>query len=422
MKILHVYDGHEKVYRGQGSLPRIIWNIARRTAERDHDVTIIERQWEGLPTAGEHEGVQFRRLKLRTGSDVPWDQVPYEMVSDVSGLGTLVVDRTNFALKTLRLLRNLEYDAVHVYLPFAANVLVTLSRRLRRRSVYTAQLGELRLNSLTTADEEADLDSPAFLNYFSPDIYLARRAACTTVLNPTVEQIFAENGVPTDRLVHVPNGVDVEKFETISEADCQRVRTNYGLGDRPVVFFAGTIMPRKGVAELVEAATEVVAAGHEDVEFVVAGETDLDEAYMNRVQTIIDEAGIQDNVTFTGYLNDDDLLPMYQTSSIFALPSFEEGFGMVVSEAMAAGTTPVASRISGIKQQIDDGATGIMVEAGDSDALARAFIELLDDPGKRQTMGELSRERAQRFSWETVTDQYIDVYERVRQDLAVPRN
>jgi len=413
VKILHIYDGHEKIYRGQGSLPRIIWNVARRTADRGHDVTVIERQWEGLLQAEEHEGVRFLRLKLRTGSDEPWEQVPYEMVSDPSGLATLIADRTNFALKTLQVLRTTEYDAIHVYLPFAANVLVTLSRGLRRRMVYTAQLGELRLNSLTTTDEDDELDSPGFLEFFSPDIYLARRVAYTTVLNPTVQQIFAENGVGEEKLVHVPNGVDVEKFATVSEADCEQVRDAYDLGDRPLVFFAGTVMPRKGVAELIKAAAEVVAAGHEDVVFVVAGETDLDEEYMNRVEAIIDDAGIGGNVTFTGYLEDSELLPMYRTASIFVLPSFEEGFGMVVSEAMAAGTPPVASRISGIDQQIDDGTTGLMVEPGNVEELAGALRKLLDDPEKRRTMGEQSRERAERFSWETITDQYIDVYERM---------
>ncbi|MEF8814589.1 MAG: glycosyltransferase family 4 protein [Halovenus sp.] len=414
MKILHVYDGHEKVHEGQGSLPRIIWNVARRTADRGHDVTVLERKWDGLSTVAEHDGVRFRRLDLRTGSDEPWAQVPYEMVSSAPRLATLVVDRTNFALKTLRWLRRREYDAVHVYLPFAANVLVTLSHTLRRKVVYTAQLGELRLNSLTTADGDSDLDAPAFLDFFSPDIYLARRTAYTTVLNPTVREIFAENGVDRDRLVHIPNGVDVEKFEQISEADCERVRSEYGLGDRPVVFFAGTIMPRKGVIEFVEAAADVVAAGHDDVRFVVAGETDLDEEYMNTVRSLVGDVGLEDNVTFTGYLTDSELLPMYQTSALFVLPSFEEGFGMVVSEAMAAGTPPIASRISGIKQQIDDGHTGIMFEPGNSEELGRRLVELLEDQERRRTMGERSRERAQQFSWETVTDQYIDVYERLQ--------
>lgn len=86
---------------------------------------------------------------------------------------------------------------------------------------------------------------------------------------------------------------------------------------------------------------------------------------------------------------------------------------MVVSEAMAAGTPVIGSGINGIDQQIDDGETGLLVEPGDSDALAAALRDLLDDPERRDEMGKRSLERARRFSWETVTDQYVDVYETV---------
>lgn len=411
MKVVHLYDGHEQIYEGQGSLPRIVWNVARRTADRGHDVTVLERQWRGLPPASEYEGVRFRRLKLRTGSDEPWDEVPYNMVGDASGLGRLALDRFNFALRALRTLRRIDYDVVHVYLPFAANVLVTVAPWLRKRTVYTAQLGELRLNALMDRDEEDEPNVPTVLQRFSADVFLARRAARTTVLNENVKRIFAENGVPAEKLVHVPNGVDVERFSRIEPADCRAVRETYSLSDEgPVVFFAGTVMPRKGVAQLVEAVGDVVSEGHRGLQLVIAGETDLDEAYLNRVRSLISEAGIGDNVTFTGYLHDSELLPLYRTSDIFVLPSFEEGFGMVVSEAMAAGTPVVASDISGIRQQIAHEETGFLVEPGDVDGLADAIRELVENPAQRRRMGERSERWAQQFSWETVTDQYVSVY------------
>ncbi|MFB6187081.1 MAG: hypothetical protein ABEI86_09480, partial [Halobacteriaceae archaeon] len=49
MRVIHIYDGHEQVYEGDGSVPGVVWNIARETAEAGHDVTVLERQWEGLP-------------------------------------------------------------------------------------------------------------------------------------------------------------------------------------------------------------------------------------------------------------------------------------------------------------------------------------------------------------------------------------
>lgn len=410
MRILHVYDGHEQIYEGKGSLPRIVWNIAKRTSDRGHDVSVIERQWDGLARMTTHEGVRFRRLPLGTGSNTPWAEVPYEMVNTGPGLAKLVVDRTNFARKTARILTTVKFDVAHFYLPFTANVLVTLAPWWRDRMVYTAQLGELRLNSLSETDGDTP-DVPSVLRHFSPDIYLAKRAGHTTVLNENVRTIFAENGVPRDRLSHVPNGVPIEKFDTVTDADRERVREKFGLNGTRSVFFAGTIMPRKGVAELVKAVDRVVNEhGIDDVRLVLAGETDLDEAYMDRVQSLIVEGGLEEQVVFTGYLTDETLLPLYGASDVFVLPSFEEGFGMVVSEALAAGTPAIGSRISGIDQQIDDGETGILVDPGDVDGLATALATLLGNTETRHAMSERCRERAERFSWERVTDQYIEIY------------
>lgn len=410
MRVLQVYDGHEEIYEGKGSLPRIVWNVASRVAARGHEVTVVERQWEGLPRRATYEGVRFRRLPLATASDEPWAEPPYEMVDTVPGLARLVADRTNFALKTARLLRRTEFDVAHFWLPFAANVLVTLAPWWRDRMVYTAQLGELRLNSLSETDGDTP-DVPGVIRHFSPDVYLAKRAGHTTVLNGNVREILLDNGVPAERVSHVPNGVSTGKFDAVTDADRGRVREQLGLEGARVVFFAGTVMPRKGVAELVRALDRVVNGhGVEDVVLVIAGEADLDEAYAERVRSLIAEAGLEEQVVFTGYLTDETLLPLYGASDVFVLPSFEEGFGMVVSEAMAAGTPAVASRISGIDQQIDDGTAGVLVDPGDVEGFAEALAGLLSDPERRREMGERCRERARRFSWESVTDQYVDVY------------
>jgi glycosyltransferase involved in cell wall biosynthesis len=413
VRVLQAYDGHEEIYEGKGSLPRIVWNVASRVAARGHDVTVVERQWEGLPRRASYEGVRFRRLALGTASDVPWAEPPYEMVNTAPGLAKMLVDRTNFALKTARLIRQGDFDVAHFYLPFAANVLVTLAPWWRDRMVYTAQLGELRLNALSETEGDTP-DVPEAIRYFSPDVYLAKRAGHTTVLNENVRKIFAANGVPESRLTHVPNGVSISKFDRVTEAGRERVREQFGLDGSKVIFFAGTIMPRKGVAELVRAVDRVVNDhGVDDVRLVLAGETGLDEQYMQRVRSLIAEGGLNDRVVFPGYLTDETLLPLYSASDVFVLPSFEEGFGMVVSEAMATGTPAIGSRISGIDQQIDDGRAGVLVEPGNVDGLAAALADLLGNPQKRHEMGERCRERAQRFSWESVTDQYIDIYRRL---------
>jgi glycosyltransferase involved in cell wall biosynthesis len=411
MHVVHVYDGHEKVYRGRGSVPGVVWNVARETAARGHDVTVLERRWNGLGEYATHEGVAFERMSLRTGAKEPWTRVPYEEVKSPGGALRLAADRTNFALQALRRLRGLDPDVIHVHLPFAANVMVTVAPWLRDRMVYTAHMGDLRMDLL---EDDSGVDVPGVLELFSPDVYLAERVAQTTVLNPEIRDAFVEGGVPPGRVEVVPNGVDLERFGEVPEADAARVREAYGLDDRPFVLYVGTVMPRKGVTELVRALGSV--AEREDVptpRAILAGENTLDEGYTARVEELIAELGLEENVDLTGFVDGDDLPALYALADVFVVSSLEEGFGMTAVEAMAAGTPVVGTRVGGLPTIIEDGKQGRLVEPGDAAALADALAEVLGDPELRERMAERARSRARDFSWEAVGEQVEAVYHEV---------
>ena len=399
MKILHLYDGHEKVYEGRGSVPNVVWNLARETANQGHDVTVLERQWEGLGPRAVHEDVSFRRLSLRTGAQSPWEDVPYEMVSSVGGAARLLLDRTNFAIQALRALRQMEFDVIHVHLPFAANVIATISPSHRKRMVYTAHIGETKERVIEPR--------------FSPDAYLARRVGQTIVLNPEMQSAFEQRGVSSDRLTVIPNGVDIERFRGVTDDQRQALREQYGLGDEPVVLFVGTVTPRKGVKELIEAATEVMSM-RSDIRLVVVGKTDMEPQYMNDVRDVLDSSNSDDQVVFTGFIPDEEVPVFYDLADVFVLPSFEEGSSIAVTEAIATGTPVVGSRIDGIRQQIENGVHGLLVDPGDVDGLGTAISSLLDDTEQRASMARALEQRAEELSWPRVTERIIDVYEEVR--------
>lgn len=414
MHVAHLYDGHERVHEGRGSVPGVVWNVARLTADAGHDVTVLERQWRGLDPLAEHEGVRFRRLSLRTGAEEPWERVPYDLVDSPAGLLRLVGDRTNFAAAAYRHLRDLDPDVVHVHLPFAANVLATVAPWLRSRMVYTAHLGDLRMNSL----EGDDVDVPSVLRFASPDAFLAKRAARTTVLNPAIRDGFLDHGVPPDRLDVVPNGVDVDRFADPDPGVVERVRDRYDLGgpkqSGATVLFVGTVMPRKGVRELVEAFASARSAVPEGpIDLVVAGEHDLDPAYTDTVYDAIGEADLADRVRLAGFVDEEALPALYALADVLAVPSLEEGFGMTAIEGMAAGTPVVATRVGGLPEVVDDGVHGRLVDPGDVDGLASALAELLGDDDGRARMGEAAVDRAASYSWSGVTKHFLSLYEEV---------
>jgi len=419
--VVHLYDGHEKVHGGRGSVPGVVWNVARETAAAGHDVTVLERQWKTLPASARHNGVDFERLDLSTGADEPWERVPYELIDNPLELARLVGDRTNFALAALRRLRSMEFDVLHVHLPFAANVLATLAPWLRDRMVYTAHLGELRLNAIDDQSEGVDeggtaddsVDVPGVLERFSPDAYLAKRAAKTTVLNPSIEDGFIERGVSEERLEVVPNGVDIDRFGDVSSTTVERVRTNYGLEGSTVALFVGTVMPRKGVLELVRALDSVVDEEKSDLELVIAGEQDLDSEYAERVRSEIEERGLREHVTTTGFVPGSELPALYDLADIFVLPSLEEGFGMTVIEAMAAETPIAATRVGGVPRVVRPDRDGYLAAPGDPAELATALERLLEDPEARERFSENAKERAESYSWHGISQNFISIYQEV---------
>lgn len=397
MRIVHFYDGHERVLGGRGSVPNVVWNIAHETRQKGHEVAVIEREWHNTTKVETKEGVEFYRLSLNTGSDQPYEQIPYEMVENPRGILTLALDRTNFALKGLRLLRSLDYDLLHVHLPFAANVLVSIAPWLRERLVYTAHLGETTQRVIEPR--------------FSPDVYLANRTASTIALNPEIKEAFLSRGVPEEKLTVIPNGTDIQRFNQVDPSLAKAVCDEYGLNGKQVVLFVGTVTPRKGVLELVQAANQFDAL--ENTKFVIVGKTDIEPAYVKKIEQFISEKELDEFIDFTGFVSEEKLLAFYDIADIFTLPSFEEGSSVAVAEAVAAGVPIVASRIDGIRQQFIEGKHGLLTEPGDTKALATSLEILLMDDERRRKMGSAVRNHAQERSWSQVTGDIITLYSQV---------
>lgn len=397
MKILHLYDGHEAI-AGRGSVPNVVWNLATETAAQGHDVTVLERQWDGTEQRTSRDGVTIERIPVSTGADEPWERSPYKLIKTTTGAVKLFVDRTNFAFRTFQRLRQLEFDVVHVHLPFAANVLATAAPGLASRMIYTAHIGET----------ESRVVEPRF----SPDVWLAKRVARAIVLNPEMQATFESRGVNPNALRVIPNGVHSERFQNVSLQQCQTVETRYELTDTRIVLFVGTVTPRKGIKELMTATRKILPDAGEDVRFVVVGNTDMEPEYVDAAKAELTDE-IADQVVFAGFVPNEEIPAFYRLADVFVSPSFEEGSSISVTEAIASQTPVVGSRIDGIRQQIDDGVHGRLVEPGDTDALADALTRLLSDPETRAEMTAALGERAVELSWPRVTERTVDVYAEV---------
>ena len=132
--------------------------------------------------------------------------------------------------------------------------------------------------------------------------------------------------------------------------------------------FAGSISTRKGVHYLIKAAELIVRSGNEKgVLFLLVG-PQYDKKFAQQLMEYIKKKNLDRYAKFTGFVPYEDLKALYSACDIFVLPSFEEGFGIVLTEAMASGKPLIGSNIGGIPMQIREGWNGFLVEPGNENS------------------------------------------------------
>jgi glycosyltransferase involved in cell wall biosynthesis len=201
---------------------------------------------------------------------------------------------------------------------------------------------------------------------------------------------------------HIPHGIDTDVYRPgAGQPGDER--------DRPVVLFVGRLERRKGVAQLLEIAANWTGP---EVTFRFVGDGPLADD--------VAAAARGDRIEYMGYVGDDErLASLYATSDALALPSYavpgwEELFGIVVIEAQACGLPVVAADCVGPREIVDD-ETGFVVPQHDTDALAERLRRVVSDDGLRERLGEQARERAEsEYDWTVTAEQWAAVFDDVR--------
>ncbi len=200
--------------------------------------------------------------------------------------------------------------------------------------------------------------------------------------------------------VQIPNGVDVESFASAPKLD------GYPKPGKSVLFLGRFDEPRKGMDVLLGALPGLVEAFPE-IEILVVGRGDEDE--------LREEVGeLAGHLRFLGQVDDAEKASAIRSADVYCAPNTGgESFGIVLVEAMAAGTPVVASDLDAFRRVLEDGAAGRLVPVYDSQALAAALIEVLADDAERERFVEAATKAVQRYDWSVVARQILQVYETV---------
>jgi len=204
----------------------------------------------------------------------------------------------------------------------------------------------------------------------------------------------------------IPNGVDLDRFQkAVPLARWQDGTRN--------LLFVGRHEPRKGLLELLKAYRILRKTGC-DCRLLVVGTGPLQREARRYVAT-----RRLKGVEFLGRVSDEEKAQLFRTADIYVSPATGgESFGIVLLEAMAAGTPIVASDIHGYKGVVRRGREALLVPPRQPKLIAAAAAKLLSDPALREAMGAAGRQRAQEFSWERVTAKVDEYYGVVIRRLA----
>lgn len=230
-----------------------------------------------------------------------------------------------------------------------------------------------------------------------------RKADRVFVLNRKLERRVSDVISP-GRVTYAPPGVDTDRFRpdgSGGESGC----------DAYVLSVARFDDPRKNAEMLIRAYGKLVRRESSSVpELWLAGVS----GPRGSVWQVARELAVADRIRYLGEVSDDKLASLYRNAAFFVLASDEEGFGLVLIEAMASGIPVVSTACGGPEDVITDGREGYLVPTGDAGGLAEAMSRLVGDSALREKMGQRGRQTAvKRYSLSVAGDRFLDTYDSV---------
>ncbi len=246
--------------------------------------------------------------------------------------------------------------------------------------------------------------------------YLANRQAelILTVSEYSRQQIIKTLKIPESRVRAITEGPN-KGFTRLAgdKEEMGRLLARYKLKDgQRFLLYVGGISPHKNLKTLVEAYRLLIRdPDHSGVALVLVGDYEGDSFYSsyNDLTQQIERLGLEGSVIFAGFVEDRDLVYLYNAAAMLVFPSLQEGFGLPAVEAMACGTPVAASNAGSLPEIL--GSAGSFFDPESPEGMRDTIHKLLTDDGLRESMGRRGLARAKEFTWERAARQTISIFD-----------
>lgn len=365
-----------------GGVESYVYDISRKLVERDHSVTVFCA----------HTGEGQKRECI----DGIYTQ---RLFSPFSIAHTNVTP--SLPIKLLQEARNADIIHTHLPTPWSAD-LSTLAGRITDTPVVLTYHNDI------IGDGFADIAATAYTSTVMQ--HTLDSVDKILITQPEYLSSSEHLGEYRNKVEVIRNGVDTDKFRPVDVSEQKRRQLGFD-PDRANLFFLSVLdeyHDYKGLDVLLEAMERLVESADTPPKLLVGGDGSKLTEYQQQAQDL----DLEPHVEFVGRIDEDDLVPTYNAADVFVLPSTssdQEGFGLVLLEALSCGTQVVTTDVVGVSEEIQEHDLGELVERGNPESLA---------DGIEKALGSGSAERSARgrslceshYSWDASVDSLLELY------------
>jgi glycogen synthase len=371
-----------------GGISPHIYHLSKFLAKQDVKVYVVTCDFPGAAAHEVVDGVEVYRVDSYKNPSPDFATWVYLM-------------NMNMQKEAAALMRKIsdKIDVIHAHDWLVANAGIGLKHVFRKPLLVTMHSTEMgRRDGLHTTAERMIHETEAWLTYEAWKVI-----CCSDYMISHVRYVF---GLPSDKLVMVPNGVNTHGYD-INGADAA-FRSRFALPEEKIVLFVGRLVYEKGIHILINAVPKIL--GKVNAKFIIVGSGYMKEQLLNIVRSM----GLEHKVLFQGFIDEATLLNLQKVADVSVVPSLFEPFGIVALEAMAAKSPVVASDTGGLTEIIQHDYNGVKVYPNNPDSLAWGINKILLDEDYAHYIRENAyRTVREKYDWEKIAQQTKRIYEGV---------
>ncbi|MBX5328138.1 MAG: glycosyltransferase family 4 protein [Candidatus Bathyarchaeota archaeon] len=378
-----------------GGISPHVYNLSRSLAKNGTKVYVVTCDFPGAPQHEVVDGVEVFRVDSYKNPSPDFATWVYLM-------------NVNMQKETAALVKSLsgKVDVFHAHDWLVANAGIGLKHVFRKPLLATMHSTEIgRRNGIHFDYERMIHETEAWLTYEAWKV-----VCCSNYMVSHVQWAF---GLPADKLVMIPNGVDTEAYTKVEHSDLHSFRSKFALPEEKIVLFVGRLVYEKGVQVLVNAIPKVLEKVN--AKFVIVGNGYMKE----QLSGIIKGLGLSHKVLFTGFVDDETLKKLQKCADVSVVPSLFEPFGIVALEAMAAKSPVVVSDTGGLSEIVEHDVTGVKTYVNNPDSLAWGITKVLLDEKYTDWIRTNAYKKVQeKYDWNNIAQQTKAIYQTVLKDYS----